>query len=123
MKKFLSCQSETAPPALIEWDVERSKFRITLGGKVLAEVHDARIVIGVSGEGVVAWQGRNFAVLQHIHEQFLQDYPTSNVREEYLKADNWCTWKKREVKNVHQFMSNWLKRSRGGDYSRGGVKL
>jgi hypothetical protein len=122
MKQFLLAKGSDGEVVLVEWDIRACKFRVTIDGKVATYLSEAAITEGIEDKDTYFWKGRNFGVFHSIHQELVSRYPTADHTIEYAKADEWLGAKAgRSCKVPLAFMSNWLKRSRGGNFSRGGV--
>lgn len=110
---------------LVEWDVEAGRIRLTIkeesGVVNVLGYEEAKLKQGIIGVDEVAWKGQRMTIMKHVHDYFVREYPTFDLPAEYLKADEWAVRNGRVIKNAQSFMSNWLKKARGGNQSRGGV--
>jgi hypothetical protein len=117
---------------LIEWDRNKGVISIQesdagshqrVGQDDVYGWADIKIIHGIQGQDEVHFNGQHLMIKKSTHNVFTEEFPTTDLEGEYLKADAWCekNKEKRHMKNHAAFMLNWLKRSRGGNMSRGGV--
>jgi len=120
MRNYLIGNGEGEMRVLIEWDAETGEMEIRLPNEPAILLEGLEITHGIAGVDRIYWQGSVLVITEQIHEYFKREYPTTDLKSEYMNADSWCVRKKRKVKNHQMFMNNWLKRSRGGDFKSGG---
>lgn len=122
MRQFIIGTSG-AGPASIEWDTSTGELVVRLPGiPTFSGVYDS-LKQGMVGGDEIAWQGRNFRVMKYAHDHFKAEFPQAQLEAEYMLADEWCQRKNKKIVNSTTFMTNWLKRARGGLFNRGGVVL
>lgn len=122
MKRFLLAKNAaTGGEVLVEWDTSASTLTIWEDG-IESEYNGYEIKEGVVGVDAFFWRGKHFVIMQNVHDTLLDRFPVADHVLEYEKADEWLGGdSKRQCKSPLAFMSNWLKRARGGKYAKGGV--
>lgn len=113
---------------MIEWNMtlrdntDGSASLVIFEDGVETEYRGYVLTEGVVGLDTYFWRGKNFGIYQTDHELLVEKFPNAEYLIEYMKADEWLGAKKgRAVKAPLAFMTNWFKRARGGNFSKGGV--